>query len=237
MRIEKLAASVAMTRKEFKKAMSQGRVTVNGVYKKGGSVDINPDTDMVELDGKRIVYTEFVYIMLHKPAGVISATEDPRQQTVIDILPEKYKKYALFPVGRLDIDTEGLLLITNDGQTAHKLLTPNKNVFKTYFVITDEEVTREDADRMQEGILLDDGYMTKPAIVRVYDDKTHSSISITEGKFHQVKRMYAAVGKKVLYLKRTEFGGLCLDESLEKGECRELTEAEVEKIKNIMQNC
>lgn len=237
MRIEKLAASVAMTRKEFKKAMGQGRVSVNGIIKKSGSVDIDPAADVVELDGKKIEYNEFIYIMMHKPAGVISATDDPRQQTVIDILPEKYKRYDLFPVGRLDIDTEGLLLITNDGQTAHKLLAPNKNVYKTYFVITDGEITEEDAQRIQSGVMLDGGYMTKPARVMVYEDKTQSSISITEGKFHQVKRMYASVGKKVLYLKRTEFGGLCLDESLEKGETRELTPDEVEKIRNIMQKC
>lgn len=234
MRIEKLAASAAMSRKDFKKALSRGRVKVNGAVVKQ-SINIDAEKDYIELDGEKLSYVEFVYIMLHKPAGVISATEDNKQKTVLDLLPEKYKFYDLFPVGRLDIDTEGLLIITNDGQTAHNMLSPVKKVFKTYFVKTDLPVIKEDKERLERGIELSEG-VTKPAKLTFTDKENEVYLSITEGKFHQVKRMFAAVGKKVIYLKRTEFGGLCLDNELKCGEFRELTATEIEHIRNIMQN-
>jgi 16S rRNA pseudouridine516 synthase len=170
---------------------------------------------------------------MNKPQGVLSATEDSVGETVIDLLELEDQVYEPFPVGRLDKDTEGLLLITNDGQLSHKLLSPKKHVPKTYFAVIDQEVTDEDVKAFAEGVTLDDGYETKPGELRILKSGLRSDIelTITEGKFHQVKRMFEAVGKKVIYLKRISMGPLPLDETLELGEYRELTDEEVELLK------
>ncbi len=168
---------------------------------------------------------------MNKPKGVISATEDLREKTVLDLLSGEYKKFDLFPAGRLDKDTTGLLLLTTDGKLAHEILSPKKHVTKTYIAVLDKEAQQSDKEAFLEGIVLDDGYKTKPGILEISDSDKHvCTVFISEGKFHQIKRMFADRGKKVLELKRIKMGGLCLDESLLPGEYRELSMEEVEKL-------
>lgn len=235
MRIDKMLANLGFgSRKEVKKLLKDGAVKVNDAIIKDAKQHVNPEKDTVTLNGEMIEYKEFIYLMMNKPPGVISATEDQYDQTVIDLLQVEDVVYEPFPVGRLDKDTEGLLLITNDGQLAHRLLSPKKHVPKTYFAVIDQEVTEEDVLAFRKGVILDDGYETKPGILNILKSGIHSDIelTITEGKFHQVKRMFEAVGKKVVYLKRISMGPLKLDESLELGEYRELTEEEIDLLIN-----
>ncbi|MCK8488782.1 rRNA pseudouridine synthase [Paenibacillus sp. MBLB2552] len=227
------------TRSEIKKYVKQGRVAINGVVVKDSGIQCDPGTDVVELDGERIFYREFVYLMLHKPPGVISATEDRREKTVLDLLPTDFQVFSPFPVGRLDKDTEGLLLLTNDGQLAHDLLSPRKHVPKTYEAIVLGHVGEVEAARFREGVELDDGYVTLPAELKVLEhskeaDGAHISriqLTISEGKFHQVKRMFESVGSRVTYLKRLSMGPLVLDETLPLGAFRELTDSELELLR------
>jgi 16S rRNA pseudouridine516 synthase len=225
------------TRKEVKKLLKSGVVKINDVIVKDPKTQVNPDEQVVTVWGEEVEYKKFIYLMMNKPPGVISATEDMVQETVIDLLEEEDKIFEPFPVGRLDKDTEGLLLLTNDGQLAHQLLSPKKHVPKTYFAIIDGEVTDEDITAFRQGVVLDDGYVTKPAELVILKSGLRSDIevTITEGKFHQVKRMFQAVGKRVTYLKRIKMGPLSLDESLELGEYRELTDEEVELLKSFQQ--
>ncbi|MBS4208613.1 pseudouridine synthase [Bacillus sp. FJAT-50079] len=235
MRIDKLLANLGYgSRKEVKKMLRNGSVTVNGNPVKDGKVHIDPNEDSVVILGEEVHYKEFIYLMMNKPSGVISATEDGRKETVVDLLEYEDGVYAPFPVGRLDKDTEGFLLLTNDGQLSHQLLSPKKNVPKTYFAVINQEVTEEDVEAFRQGVTLDDGYHTKPGELKIIKTGLHSDIelTITEGKFHQVKRMFEAVGKKVIYLKRISMGPLELDPTLELGEYRELTEEEVELLKS-----
>lgn len=235
MRIDKMLANLGFgSRKEVKKLLKDGAVKVNDVVIKDAKQHVNPESDTVTLNGEVIEYKEFIYLMMNKPPGVISATEDQYDQTVIDLLQVEDMVYEPFPVGRLDKDTEGLLLITNDGQLAHRLLSPKKHVPKTYFAVIDQEVTEDDVLAFEKGVILDDGYETKPGILKILKSGIHSDIelTITEGKFHQVKRMFEAVGKRVVYLKRISMGPLQLDESLELGEYRELTDEEIELLIN-----
>lgn len=230
MRIDKLLANTGHgSRKDVKKLLKTGKVSVNGNVVKDGKIHVDPEKDTVTLMGEEIMYQEFIYLMMNKPAGVISATTDEREPTVIDLLKPDEQIMQPFPAGRLDKDTEGLLLLTNDGQLSHQLLSPKKNVPKTYFAVIDGRVTVEDGEAFEEGVTLDDGYETKPARLTILKQGAISEIelTITEGKFHQVKRMFESVGKEVTYLKRLSMGSLLLDEDLEPGEYRELTEAEV----------
>jgi len=174
-----------------------------------------------------VIYKEFIYLMLNKPQGYISATNDKMHPTVIDLVPEEFMHYETFPVGRLDIDTEGLLLLTNDGSLSHNLLSPKKHVAKIYFAQVLNEVTSDDITAFENGIELED-FTTLPAKLRQSDDGY--LVTIYEGKFHQIKRMFEAIGNKVTYLKRIKMGGLSLDESLELGEIREITKEEMEKL-------
>jgi 16S rRNA pseudouridine516 synthase len=229
MRIDKLLANLGYgSRKEVKKLLKDGAVTINNVIVKDAKEHVDPDKDIVTLNGETIEYKEFIYLMMNKPAGVLSATEDYAGETVIDLLEIEDQVYEPFPVGRLDKDTEGLLLITNDGQLAHRLLSPKKHVPKTYFAVIDGEVTDRDVAAFQYGVTLDDGYETKPGELKILKSGIRSDIelTITEGKFHQVKRMFEAVGKRVVYLQRISMGPLVLDETLELGEYRELTDEE-----------
>ncbi len=235
LRIDKLLANRGFgSRKEVKSLLKSGAVQINGVAIKDSSKHVNVESDSVTVHGEIIEYKEFIYLMLNKPQGVISATEDHLHDTVLDLLEMEDSVYNPFPVGRLDKDTEGLLLLTNDGQLAHQLLSPKKHVPKTYIAIIEGEVTQVDVEAFRNGVTLDDGYETMPAELKIISSGLRSEIEviIEEGKFHQVKRMFESVGKRVIYLKRVKMGPLPLDESLELGEYRELTDDEVLQLKN-----
>ncbi|WP_077619128.1 pseudouridine synthase [Bacillus sinesaloumensis] len=234
MRIDKLLANRGFgSRKEVKGLLKSGAVQINGTPVKDSSKHVKVETDTVTVHGEVIEYKEFIYLMLNKPQGVISATEDHLHDTVLDLLEMEDAVYRPFPVGRLDKDTEGLLLLTNDGQLAHQLLSPKKHVPKTYIAVIEGEVTEEDVEAFRNGVTLDDGYETMPAVLTIISSGLRSEIEviIEEGKFHQVKRMFQAVGKRVVYLKRIKMGPLPLDEELQLGEYRELTEDEVNLLK------
>lgn len=234
LRIDKMLANLGYgSRKEVKQLLKSGAVKIDDVIVKDAKQHVDTNKQTVTLNGEVIEYREFIYLMMNKPQGVLSATEDSAGETVIDLLELEDQVYEPFPVGRLDKDTEGLLLITNDGQLAHRLLSPKKHVPKTYFAVIDQEVTHEDVKAFAEGVTLDDGYGAKPGELKILKSGIRSDIelTITEGKFHQVKRMFEAVGKKVIYLKRISMGPLPLDETLELGEYRELTDEEVELLK------
>lgn len=235
MRLDKYLAEMGVgTRQEVKRQIRQGKVTVNGTVVKAADTKIDETSDEVTICGRNISYVSYEYYMLNKPAGVVSATEDRRDTTVIDLIKEKKRK-DLFPVGRLDKDTEGLLLITNDGDLAHRLLAPKKHVDKVYYAKIDGMVTEEDVKRFAEGIDIgaEEEEMTRPAKLDIMKSAEESEIRLTihEGKFHQVKRMFLAVGKEVTYLKRERMGTLCLDENLKPGEYRLLTEEEIENVR------
>lgn len=233
MRIDKLLANLGYgSRKEVKKLLKDGIVIVNDQKIKDPKQHVDPKKDAVIINGETVDYKEFIYLLMNKPQGVISATEDSEHETVLDLLEMEDAIYSPFPVGRLDKDTEGLLLLTNDGQLAHRLLSPKKHVPKTYFAVINSEVTEEDAEAFKKGVVLDDGYKTKPGELNILKSGPTSDIelTITEGKFHQVKRMFEAVGKRVMYLQRISMGPLELDESLEPGEYRELTDEELDQL-------
>ncbi|MDG0813619.1 pseudouridine synthase [Cohnella rhizosphaerae] len=290
MRLDKMLGNLGYgTRSGLKSLVRQGAVTVNGIRVKDPGMQIDPHADEVALEGERIVYRDTVYVMLHKPAGFVSATEDNRERTVLELLPEALRVFSPFPVGRLDKDTEGLLLLTNDGKLSHDLLSPRKHVPKTYQALVAGLVGSADIATFATGVTLDDGYVTLPAALRVEGSASggttdgaeaaeHAGVeatrevpafsmakaverldtfpalranrtnwreavdagetlswielTIAEGKYHQVKRMFEAVGKKVLYLRRSEMGPLPLDESLAPGEWRELTEDELETLRS-----
>ena len=234
-RLDKYLADMSIgTRQEVKKDIRQGRVKINEDIIKKPEYKIREDEDKVAFDGAPVAYETFEYYMLNKPAGVISATEDKRDKTVLDLIKEKKRK-DLFPVGRLDKDTEGLLLITNDGALAHRLLSPKKHVDKCYYAKISGGVTEDDVRVFKERINIgtqEEPEWTMPAELKILEKGTVSRIRLTirEGKFHQVKRMFLAVGKEVVYLKRERMGALVLDEELAPGEYRKLTDSELKSI-------
>ena len=221
-----LSESNIMTRSEAREAARRGRITLNGAAVRS-SDEKAEDGDIIALDGRPIQRRRYFYYMMNKPAGYVCATED-RGATVLDLIAEKDRSRGLFPAGRLDKDTVGLLIITNDGPLAHDLLSPKKHVAKQYRFKLARPLGREDAELLCAGIPMDGG-ITKPA--RIDHEGAEGSITITEGKFHQIKRMFEHVGNSVVYLKRTSFGPLELDSGLAEGEYRELTEAETEKLR------
>lgn len=219
MRLDKFLADCALgTRSELKTAVKKGYVTVNAVTIKDPGFQVT-EKDTVTFSGQAVSYTPYIYIMMNKPSGVISATEDRHQKTVLSLIDKKYAHYDLFPVGRLDIDTVGLLLISNDGEMAHRALSPKSHVEKTYYVETESEITNEDAEAFTEGVYIAGGTKTLPAKLEIISDKS-ANLTICEGKFHQVKLMFESRGNKVTYLKRIKFGNITLDESLKEGEYR-----------------
>lgn len=238
-RLDKILAHTGIgTRSEIKLLVKRGSVEVNGKTAKDSGQQVDPYGDRLVVDGHEVHFREFVYMMLNKPQGVISATEDTRDRTVLDLLDESYRHFELFPVGRLDKDTEGLLLLTNDGKLAHNLLSPKKHVPKTYYADVTGTVDERDAEAFRQGVTLDDGYVTMPAVLNILPQETKEGeavsrieLTIMEGKFHQVKRMFQAVGKTVLFLKRLSMGPLTLDETLKPGQYRELTETELNALK------
>ncbi|WP_339214232.1 pseudouridine synthase [Ornithinibacillus sp. FSL M8-0202] len=230
MRIDKLLSNMGYgSRKDVKALVKKKRVTLNELVVKDSGLKVDPQKDIVKVDDQVVIYKPFIYLMMNKPPGVVSATEDQRDRTVIDLLTPELQHFNPFPVGRLDKDTEGLLLLTNDGQLAHQLLSPKKDVGKTYYAKISGMVTDKEVELFSNGVTLDDGYKTKPAKLTIIasGDISEIEIIITEGKFHQVKRMFEAVGMKVVYLKRLSMGELKLDSSLSLGEYRELTEEEL----------
>ena len=223
---KRLTGTGNWSRKEAKELAKAGRITVNGVVVRQSDVKVNED-DRIEVDGVPIEAAGPVYIMLHKPAGLVSATEDAREKTVLSLLPERYQKLGLFPAGRLDKDTEGLLLMTNDGALSHRLLAPKSHVDKVYYVEVDGLLDAGDCAAVESGMTLGDGYVCLPGRLDILEDPRTAHITIHEGKYHQIKRMMAARGKPVTYLKRIKFGPLELDRDLPKGGWRALTEGEV----------
>ena len=233
MRVDKLLSNVGVaSRAELKKYCKQGLISVNGKVINNPGVQVDSESDDIRFNGEKIVYREFVYIMLNKPDGYISATFDKYDPIVLDLIDQSYLVFEPFPVGRLDKDTEGLLVLTNDGQLAHRVLSPKKHVPKTYYAKIQGKVTEEDILAFEKGVILDDGYETMPSQLKILksDDMSEIELTIHEGKFHQVKRMFESVGKKVVYVTRLSMGKLKVDESLGLGEYRELTEEEVKLI-------
>ena len=234
MRIDKFLSNMGFgSRKEVKILLKTKAVEVNGEIVRDPKVHVDEHADQVLVGGESVAYTEFIYLLMNKPQDVISATEDKYDQTVIDLLDEEEQHFEPFPVGRLDKDTEGFLLLTNDGKLAHELLSPKKHVDKTYYALIEGLVTEADKEAFEKGVELDDGYVTKPASLNILESGPVSKIelTITEGKFHQVKRMFESVGKRVVYLKRLSMGPLSLDPELGLGEYRHLTEEEVNSLK------
>ena len=235
MRLDKFLVACAVgSRTEVKNLLKAGRVTVNGKKEKSAKLQIDEERDEIRFDGQVLEYEEFVYYMINKPQGVISATEDPKHRTVLDLLDDLARTKEVFPVGRLDIDTHGLLLLTNDGQLAHALLSPKRHVDKTYLAHVEGIMTQEDVETFVKGIPLKD-FTCQPAkleIVSVDSVKNQSLVRVTiaEGKFHQVKRMVSYCGKEVVDLQRLTMGTLALDENLERGEWRRLTKEELENV-------
>ena len=231
MRLDKLVSdAIGITRKDSKNLIKKGLVSVNGAILKDVGANVC-ETDELIVDGKRAEYKKFIYLMMNKPQGYISATDDKRQKTVLDLLDESFIRYDLFPAGRLDIDTEGFLLLTNDGQTAHNLLSPAKKVGKEYFARLEKPLSEQDALLIEGGVDIG-GYITKPSKNDLQSD-TECVITIVEGKFHQVKKMFEAVGNKVIYLKRISFASLPLDPALPLGGYRFLTNEEIDKIGGV----
>lgn len=235
MRLDKFLVACAVgSRTEVKNLLKAGRVTVNSKKEKSAKLQIDEERDEIRFDGQVLEYEEFVYYMMNKPKGVISATEDPKHRTVLDLLDVIAQSKEVFPVGRLDIDTHGLLLLTNDGKLAHALLSPKRHVDKTYLAQVKGIMTQEDVETFAEGIPLKD-FTCQPArleIISTDAEKNQSQIRVTiaEGKFHQVKRMVAYCGKEVVDLQRLTMGTLVLDENLQRGEWRRLTKEELEAL-------
>lgn len=229
-RLDKIiSATGKKSRREVKLLVKQGRILVDGVPASAAEMKVDPAVSEILLDGEDIGYQRFTYIMLHKPAGVLSAVEDKRQKTVLDLLPEELQKRGLSPVGRLDKDTEGLLLLTNDGELTHKLLSPRHHVDKVYYARVEGVLEQADCDAFAAGMTLGDGLECMPAGLEILSPG-EALVTLQEGKFHQVKRMLAARGKPVVYLKRLSMGALRLDETLQPGEFRHLTEEERNRL-------
>ena len=230
-RLDKIICSqTEYSRKDIKKIVSQKRVKVNGEIVIKSDIKINEDNDIISIDDKDIKIKEYVYIVLNKPKGYISATEDRTQKTVLDLIDNKYLHRDLFPAGRLDKDTTGLMIITDDGKFAHDILSPRKHVSKTYEVTIDIPVTEEMVKGFKDGIDLNDG-KCKTAIMEI-TGQCSAKVILTEGRYHQIKRMFGCFGAKVVELHRVKMGNLELPLDLKEGNSRELTLDEIEKIKN-----
>ncbi len=227
-----LAARGKGSRREVQKLIRGGAVTVNGTVCRSPEQKINPEQDAVTVSGQAVCADGHIYIMLNKPAGVVSATEDRHDRTVLDILPPELKRPGLFPAGRLDKDTEGLLIITDDGDFAHRMLSPRKHVMKQYVAKLDGEITEDMIRRFEEGVTFADGTVCQPAQLRVRSetDRTVGIVGICEGKYHQVKKMFATTGRKVVHLQRISIGNLYLDSNLPIGNAKKLTKLDIDSI-------
>jgi 16S rRNA pseudouridine516 synthase len=235
-RLDKIISNLGYgSRKDVKSFVKKRIVEVDGIIVKDNGMLVDPEKSIIKINGEELLYRKYIYLMMNKPDGVISATHDNRDETVIDLLELEHQAFEPFPVGRLDKDTVGLLLLTNDGELNHRLISPKWHVDKVYYAEIDKKVDNKDIIAFKNGITLDDGYKcleAKLEILTSTDDGSNVRIIIQEGKFHQVKRMFEAIDKKVVYLKREEFGGLLLDPDLEEGEYRELTDEELNLLKS-----
>ncbi|MDO5448816.1 MAG: 16S rRNA pseudouridine(516) synthase [Clostridia bacterium] len=229
MRLDRLIASQGKySRSNVKKLIKQGAILVGGKTVKDSDLQVDCKSE-ISILGKPFIYKEHIYIMLNKPKGVVSATDDRTHKTVLDLVPEELKRDGLFPAGRLDADTTGFVLITDDGDFAHRILSPKSHVSKTYIATLADPLSDEDIELLEKGITLKDGYECLPATINRLE-KNIFEVIISEGKYHQIKRMFGAVGNKVLELKRTKIGGLPLDIDLKEGFCREITQEEIGEI-------
>ena len=226
MRVDKFLSEMGRaTRSESAKLARQGKILVNGSPIKKCDTHIDPNSDVITLCGEIIAYKKFTYIMLNKPEGYVSATEDGYEKTVLDLLPEEERRKNLFPCGRLDKNTLGLMILTNDGDSAHRLLSPKHHVSKTYFFKSKHPISSDETSMLENGVDIG-GYLTKPCKIELCEDATSGKITIIEGKYHQIKRMLEAIDNKITYLERITFGALSLDTTLERGEWRYLTNEE-----------
>ena len=231
MRIDKFLSNMGVaSRTESSKAARQGGILLNGAVVKKADVHIDPEKDVVTYLGRKIEYRKYTYILMNKPDGVVSATEDGRDKTVIDLLPEELQKLNLFPCGRLDKHTLGLVMLTDDGDLAHRLLSPKHHVKKKYYFESKFPLTEDEISYLEKGATLEDGYVTKPSEIELFENKKSGHITLVEGKYHQIKRMLESVNNKITYLERITFGPLVLDENLERGEWRFLTENEIKGL-------
>ena len=232
MRLDKLISECGLaSRKEIRQLVKAGRVTVDGAAATAPEQKLDPEINVVCIDGEQVCYRKFHYYMLNKPAGVLSATDDGKQKTVLDLVSPEMRRMGLFPVGRLDKDTTGLLLLTDDGEFAHKVISPKSGIFKVYHAITDGRADEVDVAAFAEGVVLGDGTKCLPAKLEIQPDGS-CLVKVMEGKYHQVKRMLASRGKPVLRLKRLSIGGLELDNSLKEGEFRALSDDELCRVLN-----
>lgn len=235
-RLDKVLSNMGYgSRKEIKKIIKEGTIKVNDKVVLKNDIKVDPYGDEIYFNDERVIYRKYIYIMMNKPKGLVSSTDDPLTETVISLLSDEYLIYNPFPAGRLDKDTEGLMFITNDGKLSHELLSPKKGVEKTYYVEVDGVVDESHKEDFRNRIILEDGYQTLPAKLEIVKSDIISKVYLTieEGKYHQVKRMFEALSMKVIYLKRISMGPLVLDNSLDLGEYRELTEEELFLLKNI----
>lgn len=234
MRLDKfLSVTGTLTRSESGRAVRSKRVTVNGKVAPKADIQVDPDTDTVALDGVTVEYRKYTYIMLNKPQGYVSSTND-RLPTVLELLPDELQRLSLFPCGRLDKDTEGLMLLTDDGELSHFLLSPVSHVPKTYFYRCERPLEKNEVDRLELGVDIGDDKPTKPSALKPDGDKGY--ITLSEGRYHQIKRMFEAVGNKITYLERIEFGPLKLDPALNRGEWRYLTDEEITELQKHNRN-
>ncbi|WP_029450995.1 pseudouridine synthase [Clostridium algidicarnis] len=233
-RLDKILSNLGYgSRKDIKSLIKKGNIMIDKEVAKDNSIQIDPNKSIIEINGQEIFYRKYIYLMMNKPKDVISATFDKYDETVIDLLEPDYITFEPFTVGRLDKDTVGLILITNDGELNHKLISPKWNVEKVYYAKINKEVDEKDIKMFEEGIVIDDGYKCLPAKLKIISSSKEGSeieLTIQEGKFHQVKRMFEALDKAVTYLRRTRFGPILLDENLNEGEYRELSDEEIESL-------
>lgn len=225
-----ISGQLQITRNDAKEFLKQGKVTVNGSIQKRYEYKVTPGTDSVAVDGEIIQYRKYIYIMLNKPKGVVCSTRDGESPTVLSLIPENLMRKGLFPAGRLDKDTEGFVLLTDDGEFAHRMLSPKHHVNKLYYCELEKPYQNVYEPAFKEGLTLKTGEKCLPAEIKKGDTEYSAYVTLHEGMFHQVKRMLETVGNKVLYLKRVKIGGLLLDENLELGECREILHKELQKI-------
>lgn len=231
-RLDKIISTGKYSRSEAQDLIKRGLVKVNGITIRDRGAKVNADSSEIFVNGENIDTDKFIYLMLNKPKGYVSATNDTKQKTVIDLVPDEYLRKNLFPAGRLDMTTTGFVLITNDGDFAHRILSPKNHIEKTYEATLAQKLTEEMMNKVSDGIELKDGTVCKPAKLKLLRNGENPvvEIKIVEGKYHQIKRMFAAAGNGVIELKRTKMGGLSLDSSLKEGEIRPITKEELEKV-------